>query len=347
MKKNNFNLLLFIGSVLFFSVFTSCEKETINSTIFEKEQQEFISSYNNEHTANASRGEWVEEITETRFDPGSMDQAGELIRAFIEQTNYDGANFPSKNVDESVWLLEGGANYLRNINMGQHFIATNTHEIQLNINEEGLIHAEALILKFNELMSEITEYETVTAYQANLINGYILFQNEAIANVRFDISYGEPLPPNPDPIGTYNYPNTNQTACDAAQLLTTGINSDLQSNAVFATGVQNFLPDANPALTFPSPCIFDVNNNSRIWMGTTTTPSTFLASLFQQYHTGAIETAGCFMDINCPQHPNPNIATVCPSLVEVKLVCDFPFVVNPIFHHILTDYTTAMYLASY
>lgn len=108
----------------------------------------FISSCKKEKVVVQHNTETTEEVNriETTFDPGSVAKAKLLIEEFIAKTKDPRSKTtngdPDVTVDEGVWFLEGGANYLQNVNLDQEFIEIHEHTISVLLTNAGEIDGQ-------------------------------------------------------------------------------------------------------------------------------------------------------------------------------------------------------------
>jgi hypothetical protein len=320
MKKN-----LILGSAMTFAltsivVFNSCNKSVLNKAT----------------AVSTNNG-----IKETDFDPGSSKKAKDLVIDFVSYTNFSAkklrGDFPNRPTSEGVWLIEGGANYLKNPNYRQHFIETVSFTYTITKTNSTTLSGISLTENFNDLVASINAHELATIYKANLINGYIISETNLDAQVKFDVTFGVPVP---DGGLQFAYPTSDQQYCPASVYLTDGINNSLQSGTQFATGVVSHAVQETPFSTGGSGTF----NFTRLWFATV---STFPATSFATFHQGGIEIAQAKTALWYPAPTGGASYIYPPTPIAVTIVCDVVVFNSSTWLHRMTNISTAGYMASY
>lgn len=279
-------------------------------------------------------------IEELNYNPGSTEEMKAQVLNFLNHTKYGNSKttstFPDRPIYEGAYLLEGAANYLRNVNFGHTLEVMQTIDKDIAKIDANTLSGASMVAQFEQLLTEIEGYEIGGTNEAYLINGYIISQDNQAATVRFDVYLGdEPLWGN-DVV----YPNTDADYCTAAENLESYVNWDLQLNNVFVAGV------VTHAQVGIAPGATAFYNTNRLWYSPGN--STFLASQYPQFHIGGIECAEHFASTLTPANPNPNVGQVNPKAIFVDMQCDVAFdPLTTIYFHRIVDVTTAMHLANY
>jgi|688.fasta_scaffold156525_2 hypothetical protein len=277
--------------------------------------------------------------TELLYNPGNATKAKEITLNFIRHTKFSTNKttevFPDAPIFEGAYLLEAGANYLRNTNFKTHYSLTQSFDKSIDKINPTTLSGASMVQSFEDLMAEIGAYEDGSNQTGYLINGYITSQDNDIATVRFDVYFGEP-----DNSPTYIYPNQDQTWCDAATTLTNGINFDLQYGNVFATGVISQNPGVTGGATHP-----DSFYDGKAW--SSSVAYGIFANEWTTWHNNGLAIANHFANGFCQQN-NPNNPTAgCVVPVNVNINCG-SYGVNPTFrYHTYYNITLAQFLASY
>jgi hypothetical protein len=297
-------------------------------------KQQTMKTYNPSNTTQTKY-----KIGEPDFKPKDVAEAKQIVTDFIGVTKFakkqTRTDYPEKPLSEVVWIMEGAANYLENPNYRQFFREEASFTVEVTKLPSGNISGADLVSKFQTLMAEITARENGHQYKANLVNGYTIAENEISASIKFDVTFGDPLP-----LG-YTYPSTDQNYCDAAAILTDGINTKLQSEVVFCTGVVDHLT-------------FLLNDGSTPYYGlffSQTNNNVFPTNMFTTYEQKGIQAANIYMTdyiLTTQSNPSGTSSNNNMRVVAVNIKCDAIYPqTNSYYLHVMNHVKTSTLLANY
>jgi hypothetical protein len=243
----------------------------------------------------------VREGRETTYTVANAEEGKRQVLEFLNCTKHavkpTRAIFADVSVDAATFLSEGGANYLRNMNMRATRTSDRGFTILVQKTSTGLISGTSMTARFEDLMAAISADEISHGDKAVIIDGYILSETSLDVTLKFNVIFGEvPV----DEPSAFVYPTIDMPFCAAATQLTNGINDALKpSTGVCLMLVTNYT--TNYMYTYDA--IFDV----KLWHkppppppippSTTSIVQDFQAVDFPFYHNAGIDACNHAFDL--------------------------------------------------
>jgi hypothetical protein len=287
----------------------------------------------------------VREGRETTYTVANAEEGKRQVLEFLNSTKYaikpTRTVFADVSVDAATFLSEGGANYLRNMNIRATRTSDRGFTLLVQKTSTGLISGESMTARFEDLMAAISADEISHGDKAVIIDGYILSETSMDVTLKFNVIFGNV--PNDEP-SAFVFPTTGTfTACDAGTVIqnalteTLGlqhIGAILMGVTTHATGYNYFYSGVGFPYIAP-----------RMWYKPTGT--VFALSDFPIYHNYAVEVC---------RYANSNIfypwittamASVPEPVACVYFCADGVAFGTPNSWHSINEITTATYVSWY
>jgi hypothetical protein len=230
----------------------------------------------------------VREGRETTYTVANAEEGKRQVLEFLNCTKYAVKRtrtvFADMSVDAATFLSEGGANYLRNMNMRATRTSDRGFTILVQKTSTGLISGTSMTAKFEDLMAAISADEISHGDKAVIIDGYILGETSLDVTLKFNVIFGEV--PGGEP-SAFVYPTADTPFCAALQVLQKGINSSLLQPGVVLMGVTTH----TTGYQYTTSTFFDTH----LWHKPVVTAGAvqdFLAADYSTYHLKGIDA--CF-----------------------------------------------------